>query len=490
MPLRRQVLPATVGSVGVLVGTIMIYLFSVHLDHDTFVLTHIHVQQGARKVSWWDVCFHNGESMREKRLRFALGTTVYNESPARSPRQRRSPRHVEPAQRRRSPRLMQTPPTTLTIRVNDNESDHTPGRKRVRLCRRQLSLLPAGRPVGSRAAPAIRSFDSDASAIEFVPQDWRVVDLTQPLEAPIDFVKRHWHSNVLHYDDDGNGFTCKCGKHISVMNTNYKMNLTTHFKTEFCKNAKKTQRCITSFFTPSQRHDRPDPAIFCRGLWYPSVKLDGKKCNMTWLSEYADSTLYYVSGCRMQVQGKAGELVTISRSVFAANCLGHALDQHNRLLPSRMCQRCSNLTKDPSFKRMVVQAQDPRRRQLGSKLPNSFYSWKQLCILKRKRREQTSSKRWEVTNRTRDRERREARHAARLKQSLKVGDLQRVVTQLCFIRDHGDPETSAKLLEFITTFARKGAQQARVYKVNNFDFETLNPNHCPLTLYIHTHRVT
>jgi hypothetical protein len=139
-----------------------------------------------------------------------------------------------------------------------------------------------------------------------------------------------------------------------------------------------------------------------------------------------------------------------------------------------MCAQCSNLTNDPSFRRMVLQAQDPRRRQLGLQLPNSFYSWKQLVILKRKQREQQSKARWAVTNRPRDRKRREAHHAKRLQQSLVVGDLQKVVKQLCFIRDHGDPETSTKLIDFVTNFAAHGAQQARVYKVNNFD---LNPNH-------------
>ena len=54
---------------------------------------------------------------------------------------------------------------------------------------------------------------------------------------------------------------------------------------------------------------------------------------------------------------------------------------------------------------------------------------------------------------------------SKAKIQLEEGNLKGVLTNLRYIKEHGNPEVSGKLLDFITVFAKKGAQRARVHQV-------------------------
>ena len=82
-------------------------------------------------------------------------------------------------------------------------------------------------------------------------------------------------------------------------------------------------------------------------------------------------------------------------------------------------------------------------------------------VQKRKARERTVQASWIALTLKRERARRLKRRADLARTSLKTGDLRRVLVNLQYVREHGDPKTSDKLIDFITTFARKGSQQAR-----------------------------
>lgn len=53
------------------------------------------------------------------------------------------------------------------------------------------------------------------------------------------------------------------------------------------------------------------------------------------------------------------------------------------------------------------------------------------------------------------------RRASMARTALENGDFKRVLSNLKYIKSQGDPATADKLLEFINTFAKKGAQSAR-----------------------------
>lgn len=128
------------------------------------------------------------------------------------------------------------------------------------------------------------------------------------------------------------------------------------------------------------RHSRPDPGIYCFGLWQEFIVIDGVECRLDLLGEYADQFLYYVSGRRVSLKGRHDEIAVAQRSIFSTECLGHALDRHDRLMSSRTCLKCTELKNNRVFRKMLLQAQNPKRFDPSSKLPNRFYSWKQLEV--------------------------------------------------------------------------------------------------------------
>lgn len=56
------------------------------------------------------------------------------------------------------------------------------------------------------------------------------------------------------------------------------------------------------------------------------------------------------------------------------------------------------------------------------------------------------------------------RRASTARNALENGNLGRVLLNLKYIKQHGEPKVADKLVEFIATFANKGAQAARVYQ--------------------------
>ena len=117
------------------------------------------------------MCYHDNERMSEKRMRFLLGATIYNQdnhAPCR-----RSPRHVTRTPPRRSWRLTQ-PEEILPVAITPEaivkaRAKYTPARKRRRLKLKQHSLLPTGRPRGSV------NVEEPIDVHTFAPQDWQVL---------------------------------------------------------------------------------------------------------------------------------------------------------------------------------------------------------------------------------------------------------------------------------------------------------------------------
>ena len=216
----------------------------------------------------------------------------------------------------------------------------------------------------------------------FVPVTTNVATTT----SKADWVRMHYAENVLNFDLNDNGFTCKCGQHISLVNNNFASNVASHFANQSCvsKRASALQR-ITCFFKPNkQAYVRPDPAVACLGLWDETIDVDGRPCQTELLGEYSNSFLFYVSGRAVKLKGRCDTdtLRVAKRSIYSTQCLGHCLDHHDRIRTSRTCTACASLKHNSEFRRMLVQAQDPKRFDPSHKLPNQYYSWRHLEVIK------------------------------------------------------------------------------------------------------------
>lgn len=252
----------------------------------------------------------------------------------------------------------------------------------------QLSLRAVGRPrrvskSGSDSKISACSTPKKSSP-KISAQYWDIVDAPHERQLiPMDFVRNRYSQLVLCYDSDDKGFVCKCGQHLSLANPNYCENIKQHFNSTRCLTARKHRpSSITRFFRPVKQYQRPDPKILCHGFWSEFVTIDGVKCRLDLLGEYANRMLYYVSGRTILLSGKTHDAVaTATRSIHSVACLGHALDDNNNLRPSRTCLACSSLVQNKDFRRMLLQAQDPARFQSSHKLPDQFYSWKHLQVL-------------------------------------------------------------------------------------------------------------
>lgn len=296
-------------------------------------------------MSWWDGCLHKGKPLR----RFKQKRTRTN-----------------------SARKATAMTTTATAQI--------PKRRRAG-CSRQLSLRPVGRPVGWQANN--HDAGNKSASLPICAQYWNVVDCQQERQLiPMDFVRNNYSHIVLSYDRDENGFVCKCGQHVSLANRNYRENIKQHCSSSNCVKARQHKSLsIKHFFRPAKQYERPDPAIICRGFWAEFVTIDGKKCRLSLLGEYANSMLYYISGRTIHLRAQRSDhIAKATRSVHSVACLGHALDQDNNLRPSRTCLACSGLVHNKEFRRMLLQAQDPARFQSSHKLPDQFYSWKHLQV--------------------------------------------------------------------------------------------------------------
>ena len=132
----------------------------------------------------------------------------------------------------------------------------------------------------------------------------------------VQYIINNYGANVARYDDDDMGFTCKCGAHVPLTNNKYKKNCDDHFNSSRCRRARRHQSSITSFFSPSQTYARPDPNIFCRGLWQQHVSVNGVQCDTSLLGEYAAEKVYYISTRKVQLQNSATrEKQTVDRCV-------------------------------------------------------------------------------------------------------------------------------------------------------------------------------
>ena len=393
----------------------------------------------SRKKSWWDSCFYKSKQLQQlrhqdKKRLTCMHAHVSNIRSFTSIHLRRSCR--------RNPALPKATPSPTAM------SEPPPKAKRAR--RKQLSIRHVGRPR------------------KLTPKHFDVIDKVVALTR-CDFVRKFFGKHVLSFLEDDSGFICKCGGEVSLANSNYKKNVENHFKlNEKCKKLRKRRLqnvAITSFFKPVQTFARPDPRVYCLGLWNEQVQIDGVDCKTSYLGEYACVRLFYICNRRFTVKARTGgDEHTVTRTIYSADCLGHCLDNHDRLRSSRTCLKCCDLLKSADFKRMLIDAQDPRRKDPSCKLSNSYYSWKQLVIQKRAARERAVQNRWSISNAKRAHKRRMQAHLKQAQTATKTGDLRQVVKNLRMIRKHGDAQTATTLFDFITTFARKGAQQARVHK--------------------------
>ena len=292
-----------------------------------------------RKTSWWDGALLDGVSLRNVR-----DNLMQVRERTRRPQ-------------KKTPKQPDSPATAVMT------SGGTPPRKSRRY-QYQRKLTPVGRPAKVKSC------------------GWSVSKQVTP-SSRADYVRKNYAKYVLKFDADGDGFVCKCGVHVDLTNSNYVKNLQVHFSSESCVAARERKnRSITEFFRPAPRHARPDSDIYCLGLWADTVSVDGKDCDTSLLGEYACSRLFFVStrSFTVEARGNEEEKHTITRSIYSAECLGHALDQNDRLRPSRNCLACSSLPENADFQRMLLLAQDVRRFEYSHKLPNKYYSWRHLQV--------------------------------------------------------------------------------------------------------------
>ena len=198
----------------------------------------------------------------------------------------------------------------------------------------------------------------------------------------VEFVRDNFGKHVLSFDDDCKGFTCKCGGHVGLGNNNFRYNVRRHYANPLCKRKLKARpSSITGFFAISRRRTRPEPDVYCVGLWSAVINVDGQQCQTELLGEYADTTLYYTSGRVVRLQSKRSKGVRFAqRTIHSVDCLGHSLDQNDRIRPSRICMKCGSLPHNPSFKKRLLAAQNPARFDTNHRLPSQFYSWKHLQV--------------------------------------------------------------------------------------------------------------
>ena len=300
------------------------------------------------------------------------------------------------------------------------------------------------------------------------PQNFQVVESAAKDINRVEYVKKNFGRHVLRFDDNGDSFICKCGRPVDLTNSNYMVNLREHFKSRSCieGRAQRNHRQITEFFAPTKRFTPPEPGIYCRGLWNEEVRVKGKTCKTSLLGEYACQSLFYVSTKPIEVKARGCSSTThvVDRSIFSVECAGHALDLNNRLRPSRTCLACAGLTRNPEFQRMLLEAQDERRFKTCHSLPDTYYSWKHLQVQKQQHRVLKAKLRWMIHNAERARQRKIRRRVQQAQKAMETGHLQRVLGHLRYIHEHGEQKSSAKLIEFISAFAAKGAQQARMHK--------------------------
>ena len=174
-------------------------------------------------------------------------------------------------------------------------------------------------------------------------------------------------------------------QHVSLLNRNFRHNVRRHFiNNPRCQQRRRQAQFITTFFRPVKKYARPDPVIFCRGLWDTVLTIDGERCLLSNLGEYADQRIYYVSSCCLTVENRNHDRVVLRKSIHSVDCMGHALDVNNRLRAERYCTACASLKTNERFKKLLVDAQNPERFQLDCRLPSKYLSWKQLqvgCLL-------------------------------------------------------------------------------------------------------------
>lgn len=199
-----------------------------------------------------------------------------------------------------------------------------------------------------------------------------------PAKTRAEIVQKQYGKRVSHYDDDEQGFTCSCGVHVSLQNGNWLLNVENHFKSPLCRRRRTSM--ITQFFKPTKQYARPEPVIYCLGLWQSTIVIDGKQCKLQFLAEYADYKQYYVCTKSFTVIEANGEEIQVKRSIHSVDCKGHALDIQDRLRPSRNCENCANLAYETDFKRILLEAQNPNRFKTSCRLPDKYYSWKHLQV--------------------------------------------------------------------------------------------------------------
>ena len=157
--------------------------------------------------------------------------------------------------------------TNTTPTTTPRPPSHRTSHRGRRYCH-QSSLVPRGRP----ATKQVRSKAEFVAASKYADR-------------------------ISEYDKDELGFVCICGRHVSLDNNNWKHNFANHFEKFWPLYKKKrllTQR-ITAFFVPAQKYSRPDPKIYCRGLYHKQIKINGKECKLALLGEYAYAKIYYVN---------------------------------------------------------------------------------------------------------------------------------------------------------------------------------------------------
>ena len=359
----------------------------------------------ARKKSWWDVCMINGQSLRSiKNGGFAL----------------RSP----------SSRAVSLPKKTCL------QMTPVPPQKRLKRLPYQTRITRRGNP-HSRTKRSLQPTDAGASQNApraLIPRFWTPV--TANVDSRIDFVRKYFGSHILSYDSDEKGFTCKCGQHLSLTNPNFEKNIRDHYgKNKKCLALRKTGvTVITRFFAPVQKYARPDPQIFCHGIWQEYVLIDGVECRTALLGEHSNSLLYYVSGKPTLLTGTFGTVRTATRSIFSVDCLTHALDQHNRIRKPKLCLKCSDLLLNPAFRKLLKDAQDPMRFNPSSRTPTQYLSWSHLQEQKREARKQKMLLNWQEHNRKRAADRRMARRLEKATDNLVAGELYVQSTHVMYVR--------------------------------------------------------
>ena len=348
----------------------------------------------ARKISWWDVCVINGLTLRSiKNGGLSLRS---------------------PISRVRGVSVSKQSSLQTTL---------TPPPKKLKRKPYQTSLRAAGNP-HSKAKRALQPEDAGASkkaTSPLTPRYWTPV--TANVDSRIDFAREYFGSRILSYDKDEKGFVCKCGKHLDLTNPNFENNVRLHYDKKCSAASRAGVTAITRFFAPVKKYARPDPQIFCHGIWQESVLIDGVQCRTELLGEYSNSLLYYVSARPILLTGRFGEVRTAKRSIFSVDCLTHALDQHNRIRKPKLCQRCTDLLENQAFRKLLKDAQDPTRWDPSSRVPTQYLSWVHLQEQKRQTRKRNMLDNWHEHNRKRAADRRMARRLAKATENFRAGEL-------------------------------------------------------------------